>query len=1041
MKKIFLLIAVLFLALPVFADDDMFTGTTIGPDVSVLDGKKLQWEAGSFDYFVMFKSLMSNTVRDKCDVGAPVGCDYDDNPEPDTCLASSTFHLTSQHVPEDAYIEAAYLVWTVSVDPNNVHTDNKATLSFVSDDGQINETVTVTAPRVGMLGTKSDPGQQDFTFEGIAWEENNGNIYGGHYTYRVDVTDFFTMIHNDGRDLGYASDGLSLYGNYTVGDIDCTNNQQYLSQVYLGSDYQYHGLSAGVLGGWSLITVYRSTKVKAKMVYIYNGFSMYKFETVDVGVSGFEFPDKPLIKMTLAVNEGDPGIAVASDTECENNICPPEGLRAKGQTTPEDSEVFLFNNCNPAQNKSGFSYTEVYNSISSFYGWNDATETCIGGNPNAPDPDTLEYTMDVDTFLLDAETNTFFDEQFKKGDTSMTIKVGANGDLIYTNYLVVSLDTKAPKFDIPVNPATPDGREKNYCSCSEQADAVCPTAPFYFMIKVQNWGDDISENVTVQDTLPTKINYVSGTTEICRDWKSDNVCKKWEKVEDVNGSFPLANPYKVADRLERCDLNTQVCPETIMIRFRVQPKENLAKNEVIENTAIINDNNNRPYKSNTSIPLRLTFGNCPSAALCENPDLTKCGGYGDGEGCSKNEDCDAGQTCQNGSCVTDSSLFAKSAHVNIVAGKNTPISDDAAIIIASPAEKLVAGQFSLIASSEENKKNFTFESVIASLNIKDANTIFSNLQLVYDANGNGLFDDGEAVVAEAQSVNSKTATFALKSAKANYPTNELHHFIIVTDVKYESASGDIPIDTTFNFKIEDVSSFKFGNVANITSEMSPAVLEFAKFSFEPTVEAFVFTKGSVEPPVPSPSKINSSSVGVLQIRAKSIKKDDKIKKITLKATSKSVKFKEGITKIELYLDENKDALAAGEKKIASVEPKDVSSILEIVFDEPLSFAADEEKTLLLVAKFNIPKEQMAQIEIQKSKVKLASGNDPIGLPVKSKEFSYKCEAGDLTCQDDGDSGGCAVTEIAEPDSAVLIVSSVFALLFGFAAVIRRFVWK
>ena len=1040
MKKFFLLIAVLLAVFPALAD---YTGTTIGPDVAELDGKKLQWEAGSFDYFVMFKSLIGNENRALCtDSSAGDGCDYEDNPEADKCLENSTFELTNRHVPEDAYIEAAYLVWTVSSDPNNVnYTDSDAILNYVSQDGQINETVTVRAPRIGALGTDANHGQQDFTFEGVGIE-NAGQVVIGYYTYRVDVTDFFTMLHNKGRDLGYASDGLSLYGKYTVSDVACVDHSYYLSSP---------GYSGIAVAGWSLITVYRSTRVKPKMVYIYNGFSRYQYETVDINVSGFEFPDKPIIKMTLAVNEGDPGIAQASSTSCGEggglfgSPCPPEGLQAKGETTPEDSTIFLFNNCNPAkfQDQSGtnYNYTEVYNSVSSIYGWDDATETCIGGDPNSPDPDTLEYTMDVDTFLLDAETNSFCDEQFKKGDKSMSIKIGANGDLIYTNYLVVSLDTKAPKFDIPVNPATPDGREKNYCSCSEQADAVCPTAPFYFMIKVQNWGDDISENVTVQDTLPTKINYVSGTTEICREWKSDNVCKKWEKVEDVNGSFPLANPYKVADRLERCDLNTQVCPETIMIRFRVQPKENLAKNEVIENTAIINDNNNRPYKSNTSIPLRLTFGNCPSAALCENPDLTKCGGYGDGEGCSKNEDCDAGQTCQNGSCVTDSSLFAKSAHVNIVAGKNTPISDDAAIIIASPAEKLVAGQFSLIASSEENKKNFTFESVIASLNIKDANTIFSNLQLVYDANGNGLFDDGEAVVAEAQSVNSKTATFALKSAKANYPTNELHHFIIVTDVKYESASGDIPIDTTFNFKIEDVSSFKFGNVANITSEMSPAVLEFAKFSFEPTVEAFVFTKGSVEPPVPSPSKINSSSVGVLQIRAKSIKKDDKIKKITLKATSKSVKFKEGITKIELYLDENKDALAAGEKKIASVEPKDVSSILEIVFDEPLSFAADEEKTLLLVAKFNIPKEQMAQIEIQKSKVKLASGNDPIGLPVKSKEFSYKCEAGDLTCQDYGESSGCAVTEIAEPDSAVLIVSSVFALLFGFAAVIRRFVWK
>jgi len=431
MKKFFLLILVIFSVLPAFAYD----GTTIGSEVSELNGKKLQWGAGQFDYFVMFKSLMANTNRETCTDGSAVGCDYSDNPEPDTCLESSTFELTNRHIPDDAYIEAAYLVWTVSVDPNNIHTDNTATLNFTSDDGRINETVNVTAPRIGTAGTDANPGKQDFTFEGIAIE-SDGTVEGGYYTYRVDVTDFFRMIHNDGRNLGYASDGFSLYGKYTVSDIDCTDNQLYLSKII-----DYVGYSGSVMGGWSLITVYRSTRVTQKMVYLYNGFGRFCKQEVNIGISGFEFPDKPKIKMTFAVNEGDPGIAVATDNDCPDGVCPPEGLRAKGEKTPEDSEVFLFNSCNPAVNKN-YSYTEMYNGISSFYGWDDQIETCIGGDPNAPNPDTLEYTMDVDTFLLDAEANEFFNEQFRKGDTSMTIKVGANGDCVYPNFLIVSVDTQ-----------------------------------------------------------------------------------------------------------------------------------------------------------------------------------------------------------------------------------------------------------------------------------------------------------------------------------------------------------------------------------------------------------------------------------------------------------------------------------------------------------------------------------------------------------------------------------------------------------------------
>ena len=1031
MKKLFLLILALLTALPVFA----YTGTTIGPNVSQLDGKELQWEAGSFDYFVMFKSLMGNENRNQCTADGSTGCDLPGNPEPDTCLTQSTFQLTNRHIPEDAYVEAAYLVWSVSVDPNNVHTDNTATLNFTSDDGTINDTIDVTASRVGMLGTDANPGQQDFTFEGIAYE-SSGAITGGHYTYRVDITDFFNQIHAEGRNLGYKSDGLSLYGNYTVSGIDCTNDPSYISKVDGYTTY-----SSTVMAGWSIITVYRSTKISAKMVYIYNGFSQYAGQYVDLGISGFEFPDKPIVKMTFAVHEGDPGFAYA--TGCGGLLgggaCPPEGLQVTGQTTPAESTVIVQNDCNPPkfQDSDGtaFNYSETYNSISSIYGWQDSVPTCAGGDPNNPNPDTLEYTMDVDTFLLDAETNPIYDEQFKKGDTNLFIRIGANRDVIYTNYMVVSVDTKAPRYDIPMNPATPDGREKNFCSCSEPADSICSTAPFYFMIKVQNWGDDISTGVTVQDTLSSKISYVPGTTEMCKEWKSDNVCKKWIPIEDANGNFPLATPYKIADMMYYCDQATQVCEDTIMVRFKVKPQENLAKNEVIENTAIISDDSGKPYKTNTSIPLRLTLGNCPSPALCENPDLTPCGGYGDGGGCEKNDDCGAGKICKDGSCIVDEASFATSAKISVAEGKNSPVSSSA-IIVPAPTNNLVMGQFSVIASAEEKEKNFTFDSVITSLYIKDPDTIINNVRLVYDKNGNGLFDEGENVVSETN-VSTKTATFALKADYANYPVNELHHFIIVSDVSYKTPES-VPVNTAFSFYVENIEAFKFSNVKNMTSEIDKQPLQFAEFSLEPTTESFVFTKGGTEPAIPSLSKINKDPVAVIQIRAKSIASPNSLKKFTVKTTSKSVKFKEGIKKLSLYLDTDKNASYENEQLIASVVPEEIGNSVEFVLDTPLSFAANEEKTLLLVADFNIPKDQMAQVEITKSKFKLESDMEVIGLPIESKKFTYKCEEGDYTCLDgDDDGGSCAVTAIDDSNTGLAVLLAALLFILGFAFIRRK----
>ncbi len=1033
MKRFLLFVFILSAVFSAFA----YEGTTIGPEVSELDGKKLQWEAGSFDHFVMFKSLMGNDIREICtSESSPAGCDWDDNPEPDSCLPSSTFQLTNHHVPEDAYVEAAYLVWTSSLDPNNVfNTDNTATLNYVSNDGQINETINVTAPRIGTAGTDANPGQQDFTFEGIT-TESGGTIYGGYYTYRVDVTDFFSIIHAQGRNLGYSSDGLSLYGNYTVSDVECSNDSGYLSQIVGTSGY-----SASVMCGWSLITVYRSTRVKPKMVYIYNGFGRFCKQEVNLGISGFEFPDKPIIKMTMAVHEGDPGLASA--TGCGGLLgggaCPPEGLQVTGQTTPAEDLVVLQNQCNPGkgvdQSGTPFNYSDTYNSISSIYGWDEDFPTCIGGDPNAPDPNTLEYTMDVDTFLIDAEAEPLFDNQFKKGDNSMFIKIGANQDCIYPNYMVISLDTKAPRYDIPENSATPNGREKHYCSCSEHADSICATAPFYFTIKVQNWGDDISTNVTVQDTLSSKISYVPGTTEMCKEWKSDNVCKKWIPIEDVNGAFPLANPYKVADMLDYCEESSDLdkikeCNETIMIRFKVKPQENLAKNEVIENTAIINDDSNRPYKSNTSIPLRLTLGNCPSPAACENPDLTPCGGYGDGGGCEKNEDCGAGKICKDGACITDETSFATSAKITVAQGKNSPVSESA-IIVPAPTNNLVMGQFSVIASTEEKDKNFTFASVTTSVYIKDQATTLNNIRLVYDKNTNGLFDEGENVVAEA-ALNSKTATFALNGNYTNYPVNELHHFIIVADASYQTPDS-VPVNTSFYFYIESIDTFNFSNIKNITSEMDPQPLNFAEFSLEPTTEAFVFTKGGTEPAIPALSKMNTKPVSVLQIRAKSIANGNSLKKFTVKTTSKSVKFKTGIKKLYLYNDSNKDAAYENEQLIATVVPEEATSSVEFVLDTPIYFEANEEKTLLLVADFNIPKDQMAQIEISKSKFKLASDMEVIGLPVRSKEFSYKCEEGDLSCMGDDDGGSCAVTVIEDNNTGIFAVfAAIAALLIGLA---------
>ncbi|HQM84846.1 MAG TPA: hypothetical protein PLD55_09225, partial [bacterium] len=92
--KMFVFLMMLFSCFVIFADIE---GTMIG-------GEPYEsWEDGGQDFFVMFNSNIDNKL-------VLFGEDPD-NPQGDTCVDSSSFMLDKFHIPEDAIIEKAYLVW------------------------------------------------------------------------------------------------------------------------------------------------------------------------------------------------------------------------------------------------------------------------------------------------------------------------------------------------------------------------------------------------------------------------------------------------------------------------------------------------------------------------------------------------------------------------------------------------------------------------------------------------------------------------------------------------------------------------------------------------------------------------------------------------------------------------------------------------------------------------------------------------------------------------------------------------------------------
>lgn len=944
----------------------------LGPNVSQANGQELKWEEGAWDYFVMFKSLITQVT------GAATTSPS--NPQADTCIdpnIGSTFTLTSDHVPPDTNIDKAFLIWIAGQSPANFSgpTDNSVHLTFTnSSDPGVTISEEITSP---VSGTLFSP--PDFNFAAVSDNIDSTGVF----TYRVDVTDFMKNIIDQGAIAGISQSGEALYGDYNVKGMDCSNDQAYIR-------------TSGMVGGWWLVFVYTSEHISPKKIYIYDGLAAYRFQEATIEVSGFELPNEAEVRLTMLVAEGDPGLASATTDTFQP--APPEALAISGQSNPNFE--LLWNDCNPPK-YTPLNYTEVFNSISSVFGWDDDFPTCIGGDPNNVDPNKIEYAMDADTFLLKAKEFPF-DTHLLKGDTSFALKIGANQDQVYTNMLILSVDTKAPKFDIPPNPETPDGREKSYCSCSTGSDSVCFDRPFYFLIKIQNWGENLADKVTLQDTLPPTVDYVEGTTEIATEFK-DGLGTNWKPVPDIDGKFPFTNTQEIQTVMGYCDKTAQTCEDTVMVRFVVKPKADLQKHEKIINSAVISDVTTIPYYSNSNIPLRLINGECPTVDVCYLPPKMECGGVAGG--CRSDNECDDGEKCKDGECVADVEKdLTKDAEITYAEGENSPESSET-IIIPSPTKDILLGQFYLL--SQGNKgKFYQFNSLSLRVNF-DNDVKISNFRLIYDKNGNGIFEEGETTVATAENVsNGNYAVFTITGLTEKMVSADIKaNFIILADVETTITDGRAGKFSTF---IENPESFNISDAGN--TKVVGQKLEFATYKFE-SPNGFVFTRGMNDPQVPSYSEMNKENP-ILQIRTKSMQGEDAIKSIGVKTVPGSVRFGQGIKSISLFIDNDNDGkVSNSDTLIEKVTKFDSETVLTFRnLENILTYSKGMEKHLLIVCDFKMKEGEKAQIQIGNGKVRLEVDKEIIELPVTSKVFLYEYDPNDPNNPPKKD-GGCSLTVI------------------------------
>ncbi len=986
------------------------------------------WEEGGNDFVVMFNSLVDDQITLSNETS---------NRQGDTCILESSFDLSGLHLPDDAVLVEAYIVWMSAVHPDNFSaaTDNQVHLKFVRDDaGYTWENDIIVGDTAKMLGDTSDA----FAFQSVKFSPKDGVTTGcspdspgtsttgevAYFTYRKDITDFFAKIRDDNLASGNPlKDGLAMFGKYTVSGLDCT-------------DHDYYKCRTTMVANWSIFLVYKSGAVRSKKIYLYPGFAWAQGETTTANVSGFILPKNPVLRITTNIAEGDPALVKAE--------LPPELIYIKG---PEAMSTYqLTNECNPLADMS----FEIYNSRSSIIGW-EGELMCVSGVANGPD----YFGIDNDTFLLDAEEDINLQEHLKLDGTNFDVRISVNQDAILMNYLVVSVDTKSPAFDIPEEAQInfPYDREKHYCSCrkaEDPEDAYCVTEsggyPMFYLVRVQNWGTNVAKNVIVVDDLDNRVEYIPGSTEMATLFDDNGNGTDWTTIPDLAGSgdnpntkFPLSGAgYKVADQMNTCNQATWTCTDTRLLRFKVKPKK-LPKNEVIPNIAIIKEEASaETYRSNRNLELKLYRGTCQPLETCPEPKKVDC--YGDNRQCDENKPCPDGLVCNMTTyvCEADTSSWCTSAKVSYAVGINSPDSGDSPIIVPKGTTGLTLGQFKLQAENCGQTKFYNFVSVRMDIKKDDTQVAVTNLSLIHDKDGDGVADADDPVLINVPTPEAASVLFAIPEGAARLFTGtEIHHFIVTGDLGYNITK--VPAAASMHLTIANKNSFLFEDAGDARPD--GGTIDFASFQVEPTDNYFIVTKGMNDPSVPPMNELNRD-IPMLQVRTKALDLANKIKRITVTVPTQEgyARFGQGIKDISLYVDTNGDGISDDLiQKISTFEEDDEVTFEGDDIETRLDYDVGEEMFLIFQSTLNIKLDgtERAKIVIRKGAVIMDNTSKKVeGLAVSSKEF-YPSDDVQPT---DGDivppaPSSCDCSLIAgegdEPPAWIVLLAAALAALFPF----------
>ncbi len=528
-----------------------------------------------------------------------------DNRQGDTCRTNSRYTLKTGELPIDAVVRKAYLIWTGAVDPAKLAepTDSTVTLDFYREDGYgFDDWISSGIDGPKYLGDTTDP----FLFESVQFtaevpvgcsETEPGTMTAAdlaYFTYRVDVTDFFEYIQwNNELVQESLLPGETLYGDYTVSDLDCTDSDVYRCSTLMVSN-------------WALLLIYQSSEIIPQTIYLYPGFMLGKEESlgnqIHTTLANRDLPYQPTIRMTMLSSEGDPALMPAQSGF--------EMLFLRGNE--QENWQLIADDCDPEDAY----FNEIWDSRPSSFSYNsEKNRYCTSYDQEHT------FSLDIDNWYLDTATDEHLATILSDGNNDIHLSFNFTNDEVLTNLLILAVDKKSSSFDIPGK----DELLNCVCFPEEPHEVFCGGEPQYFLLTVENWGGIPAESVYAKAGYDTLVfDYIPGTTEVATEFDEAGNGLNWQKLLDgPEDKFPLLDPNLIANRLDSFKLDPEMAT-SYLIRFRLLPKTGLEPNRIAGIGATISDTTSS-YNTNTNIPLHLFPGECTKTCTLEELK-NLCGG-------------------------------------------------------------------------------------------------------------------------------------------------------------------------------------------------------------------------------------------------------------------------------------------------------------------------------------------------------------------------------------------------------------------------------